>query len=470
MFIKRIIFFTIGSLLIFTISANAFYDVDSYTNYKISIDWMTDNEVIGGYPDGSFQPERCVNRVEMLKMLFLANETSLYNQDGTAGSHYYDNYFSDTQTSSWYWTYLNTALSNSVVEGYPDGTFKPSRCVNRAEAIKMAILELYNGNIPPISGSEQQYLDVDLSQWYGPYIQPALANNLLGTKHIYLNEYYYPAESMTRAEVAEMLFRIKATIDTSSSYYRDGLEPNILDYEQPETSTENVTQEITLSPQDNTVGECETLESNGDPASKIDIVFFPDGGISYYEYKQFIEKIFTTNYSQSNFMNTVPFSTVANQFNFYSIWKTEDYQCADGNFDCDIRSRELAAQCPIASTYDGVIRVTKGSSNVVGAFGDTSSSCKDSETGVLANYTLSSGEFRSVNYCHGQALVNTTTSTEDVLHELGHMVGDLPHPERDTIMAYPPYYGDKFDQAEIAQLCAKISEATGISKTECTNN
>ncbi len=217
----------IASLIIPTVAFGAFSDVYSSTDYSNSILWMTDNGVIGGYPDGSFQPNKCVNRVEMLKMLFLASETPLL-PGGLAA-----NPFTDTDSTQWYWPYLKTAYQNQVVEGYPDGTFKPSQCVNRVEAIKMAVLEFNNGQMPGApsgkSVSSKPY-DVDSSAWYYNYVMQSVNDDTVGLAHATYHGggtyKYYPGYSMTRKEVAEMLYRMKAVRDNGAEKYSTAIAPN----------------------------------------------------------------------------------------------------------------------------------------------------------------------------------------------------------------------------------------------------
>ena len=76
----------------------AFPDVSESTDYAGSIEWMNENGVIQGYPDGTFKPDKCVNRAEFLKMMYLSFEENIIVEDGFAGSNYYDNFFSDTST------------------------------------------------------------------------------------------------------------------------------------------------------------------------------------------------------------------------------------------------------------------------------------------------------------------------------------------------------------------------------------
>lgn len=223
------------TLLISQVANAAFSDVNEGTDYMSSITWMADNGVIQGYPDGTFKPDQCVNRAEFLKMMYLTSKKDIIITDSASGDHYYDDYFSDTSTEEWYWPYVNKALKDGTVEGYPDGTFKPAQCVNRVEAIKMAILEFNDGQIPDYSemllwGFE----DVDRTEWYGQYIEPALSNELVGLEHAQITSVesgkFFPGDPMTRKEVAEMLYRMKTVKDNSLVIYSDQNTPNSLNF------------------------------------------------------------------------------------------------------------------------------------------------------------------------------------------------------------------------------------------------
>ncbi len=212
----------------------AFPDVSESTDYAGSIEWMNENGVIQGYPDGTFKPDKCVNRAEFLKMMYLSFEENIIVEDGFAGSNYYDNFFSDTSTEQWYWPYVEQALRNKAIEGYPDGTFKPGQCVNRAEAIKMAVLgsDIYDEN----AGGDRQEIYMDVmpgTNWFDAYIYSAVDRNAVGKEHVFLmNEghYFDPGESMSRKEVAEMLYRMKTLTDNKVFGYVDTMEPEPLNY------------------------------------------------------------------------------------------------------------------------------------------------------------------------------------------------------------------------------------------------
>lgn len=226
------------TLLIGQVASAAFSDVNESTIYKSSITWMSENGVIQGYPDGTFKPDQCVNRAEFLKMLFLTLGTDIIITDSAAGSSYYDNFFSDTSTDEWYWPYVNEALHNKTIIGYPDGTFKPGQCVKRVEAIKMAVLEFGILNEDSVIRGDNIYRDaIPGENWFDVYLYSAVDANAVGIEHVYnlavysMPEVYFsPGESMSRKEVAEMLYRMKTLTNNGVFGYIDTMAPNSLNY------------------------------------------------------------------------------------------------------------------------------------------------------------------------------------------------------------------------------------------------
>lgn len=210
-----------------------FVDVYASTDYTGSIIWMSDNKVIEGYGNGFFGPDNCVTRSELLKMIFEMKEI-----DETLSTA---ELFSDTPEGQWYTPYVRTARQRNTVQGYEDGTFRPGVCVNRAEAIKIAMLEFTDldqaGDI-----IYKTYIDVPTDAWYKAYFNQAINTNTVGTEHAiydytdyaiygyadYENVGYkfFPGDSMSRKEVAEMLFRLKAIADLAADRYAATILPN----------------------------------------------------------------------------------------------------------------------------------------------------------------------------------------------------------------------------------------------------
>ncbi len=191
---------------------NIFSDVDETHENAKAISYLKKNNIIGGYDDGTFKPEKVVSRVEALKMILLAFNISL-----TPAS---DLEFPDTDTEQWYAPYVGRAVKLSVVKGYDDGTFKPAQTVNRAEFLKI-LFEATDALVPEASEvSRSPYPDVDPSAWFAGYADFSAKKNLVPTNE---DGELEAGEGMTRADVAEVIYRLIAIEQTGASKYKDSL-------------------------------------------------------------------------------------------------------------------------------------------------------------------------------------------------------------------------------------------------------
>jgi S-layer homology domain len=114
--------------------------------------------VLKGYTDGTFRPQKEVTRAEFAKIAVLAlgytDEQAKALQGKTA--------FKDLPSDHWATGYINLAVSQGVIKGYPDGTFKPNNNVKVAEALTVFVQGLkINVNIPAVG------------EWYYPYLVEA---------------------------------------------------------------------------------------------------------------------------------------------------------------------------------------------------------------------------------------------------------------------------------------------------------
>jgi len=91
----------------------------------------------------------------------------------------------------------------SVLDGYPDGTYKPDNKVSRAEFIKMLVEGL---RLPYASGEAVPFKDVT-GQWHEDYIRRALASGLLKASDY--GENLKPDEIIPREEMAGLLVSAK---------------------------------------------------------------------------------------------------------------------------------------------------------------------------------------------------------------------------------------------------------------------
>lgn len=204
-----------------------FSDVPSSNPYYTSIQWLTDNGVIQGYADGTYRPNNPVNRAEMLKMIFLADGNEK-NADAALATA---TLFPDTPKSEWYAKYVALARNRGTVQGYPDGYFRPGNNINKAEAYKIVLKEYYNETTmgyavsrATLPNSMSIASDVKSTDWFSLYV------NFAGIKNFYTTGYtggnvsgnpFYPAQNLTRGQLAELIYRAKAVSDNFPNNIED---------------------------------------------------------------------------------------------------------------------------------------------------------------------------------------------------------------------------------------------------------
>ncbi len=196
-----------------------FFDIEgAYTTYKYfpdvqgnhenekAINYLTEKNIINGYPDGTFKPDGEINRAELTKMIVAVNIIPDASE--------YKNCFPDVK-EEWFAPFICYAKEQGFVQGYEDGTFKPEQNINRAEALKI-ILEVIFDEINEDEVLENNnVLDIDTSAWYLKYFVFADNRDLLDKQHIKEEGdkyYYYPDQNITRKEVAETIYRSILTI------------------------------------------------------------------------------------------------------------------------------------------------------------------------------------------------------------------------------------------------------------------
>ena len=117
----------------FTASA-AFSDVDDSNSYVEAISTLSTLQVINGYEDGSFQPEKEITRAEYTKMIVYMLGMDSFTTPITT--------FTDVPESHWANAYIKTAFDMGIINGFDDGTFRPDAPVTYEQALKMLVCTL----------------------------------------------------------------------------------------------------------------------------------------------------------------------------------------------------------------------------------------------------------------------------------------------------------------------------------------
>jgi hypothetical protein len=108
--------------------------------------------------------------------------------------------FKDVKPGFWAAKYIEVAQKAGLVKGYPDGSFRPNNKINKAEGI--AILARFENLKVASEVFEKPYWDVSANHWAAKYISAAKEAGMLKfVKKNYLN----PSSKLARAEAVEML-------------------------------------------------------------------------------------------------------------------------------------------------------------------------------------------------------------------------------------------------------------------------
>jgi murein DD-endopeptidase MepM/ murein hydrolase activator NlpD len=125
--------------------------------------------------------------------------------------------FKDTKTGQWYSDFVATGFSKDIVKGYNDSTFKPENTVSRAEFIKMLVVAMELKIDTYVT--RDPFKDVSKDAWYALYVKFAKDKNIIDAR----GEYFRPDEGMTREEVADALYRAIILKVSGADKYSDSL-------------------------------------------------------------------------------------------------------------------------------------------------------------------------------------------------------------------------------------------------------
>lgn len=183
---KKILALALFILGFTVLTAQAYTDVATDDDYSAAIAWLTDQGVIHGYSDGTYLPNKDVNRAEFLKILMALKDPAMPATPDAAC-------FADVPLDAWYAPYVCSAKTAGIVSGYSGNLFKPEQTITVVEASKIITLTLGTTLNASINGT----------QWYSPYLET------LGDLNVYPTQLNYLTENVTRGELAEMLWRLQ---------------------------------------------------------------------------------------------------------------------------------------------------------------------------------------------------------------------------------------------------------------------
>ena len=107
-----------------------FGDVSTTNSHYAAITWMQEAGIVGGYQDGSFQPNRPITRGEMAKIIHgVAAEDGYAPAAGTE--------FTDVKAGHTYYEAVAWLKDKNIVNGYSQGDYRPGQEITRGEVAKI---------------------------------------------------------------------------------------------------------------------------------------------------------------------------------------------------------------------------------------------------------------------------------------------------------------------------------------------
>ena len=170
-----------------------FSDVSAKHQNVKAIDYLRDNKIVEGYEDGTFKPNSTINRAEFLKIVMEASDYELGGENCYPDVH-----------DEWFAKYICAATNEGLVEGHPDGYFRPEGNINFAEASKIV------ANVLGLDVSDAQ----DDGSWFKSYVLALEGREAIPADIVRFND------DLTRGQMSEMIWRIKAnrTYKQSKTY------------------------------------------------------------------------------------------------------------------------------------------------------------------------------------------------------------------------------------------------------------
>lgn len=126
----------------------AFPDVTMNAWYAPHISFLYSNNMMSGYKDGTFKPVKEITRGEA--MILIGKAQGLNGAKRSTA-------FNDVSASNTASGYIQSAHEKGIISGFPDGSFKPSQTVTRAE---MALLIQAAYNFEADASADMPFLDV----------------------------------------------------------------------------------------------------------------------------------------------------------------------------------------------------------------------------------------------------------------------------------------------------------------------
>ncbi|WP_438434977.1 S-layer homology domain-containing protein [Gorillibacterium sp. sgz500922] len=204
------------------VDGNYFAKINSLTNSTYTLIWhpvtfkdverhwakeavndMGSRTIIDGIGNGRFAPDQAITRAEFAAIIVRGLGLKLENRTAP---------FSDVKSTDWYSSYIETARSYNLINGFEDGTFRPMEKITREQAMVMLARAIkitgLSSKLQTNNGKDllSSFLDSSqVSAWATSGVIDCLQAGMISGRNGHRLE---PEALVTRAEVAVMIQRL----------------------------------------------------------------------------------------------------------------------------------------------------------------------------------------------------------------------------------------------------------------------
>lgn len=120
-----------------------FRDVEQNSWYAEGVQWAAENEIVSGYGNGAFGPDRTITREQIAVMLY--RYAKLKKMDLSSDAALIGAFPDYAEVSDWSEEAMNWAVSKGILKGTPDGRLNPRGNATRGEAATLIMRFLESG-------------------------------------------------------------------------------------------------------------------------------------------------------------------------------------------------------------------------------------------------------------------------------------------------------------------------------------
>lgn len=165
-------------------AAEGFADANGTASSE-AVAYLRAQDIVQGYQDGTFRPDRKISRVEFLKIALQSGDISTAACDA-------DISFPDVIAGEWFFNIVCAAVKAGIVNGYADGTFRPHDAINVAEASKII------ARVEALDTREEGGDD-----WFTPYVRE------LREQRVFPGTIARDGDILSRGEMAQIVWGLQ---------------------------------------------------------------------------------------------------------------------------------------------------------------------------------------------------------------------------------------------------------------------